>query len=341
MELETVMTHPVSMGIVWILGGIICAVIAIIITNILENFASRRNLAIIEVILAGLRIPIAGAFLLVGVYVGCIWLGVEQKWVYNVLKSLLVAVSAYGIVSISTAMIRKWGIFLVRKTKTRADDNFLPLFQGFFKLGILMIAFGLILNSWGVHITALIAGLGIAGLAVGLALQGTMANILGGMALILDDTYNVGDTIHLDTGETGEIIHIGLRSTKMINDDLQQMVIPNSTLANAKIVNYALPDPHLRIVVDVGVAYGSDVNKVRKVLLGSIKGIDGVVDEPKPLVHFKDMGESSINFQLKFFIDDYRTRHALRSEALQRVYENLQLAGVEIPYPTRTVYVKK
>jgi MscS family membrane protein len=337
----TVITHPAVMAAFWIIGGIILAVASIIIINILETLAERKKLETTAAVIAELRILLAAAFLLAGVYIGLIWLGVQQKWVYGFLKTLIIAVSAYWVISISTTLIKKWLVHIVRKTPTRSDDNFLSLFQGFFKLAILILAFALILTNWGVHITALIAGLGIAGLAVGLALQGTMANILGGLALIIDDTFNVGDTIHLDTGETGEIIHVGLRSTKILTDDAQLIVMPNSALANAKITNFSLPTPHLRIVIDVNIAYGSNANKVRKILLGSLKGVPGVMSEPAPLVHFKELGESALNFQLKFFIEDYRNRGDMRSEVIQRVYENLQLAGIDIPFPTRTLYMKK
>jgi MscS family membrane protein len=337
----TVITHPAVMAAFWIIGGIILAVASIIIINILETLAERKKLETTAAIIAELRILLAAAFLLAGIYVGIIWAGVQQKWVYGFLKTLIIAVSAYCVISISTTLIQKWLVRIVRKTPTRSDDNFLSLFQGFFKLAILILAFALILTNWGIHVTALIAGLGIAGLAVGLALQGTMANILGGLALIIDDTFNVGDTIHLDTGETGEIIHVGLRSTKILTDDAQLIVMPNSALANAKITNFSLPTPHLRIVIDVNVAYGSNANKVRKILLGSLKGVKDVMKHPEPIVHFKDMAESALQFQLKFFIDDYRNRHNLRSEVVQRVYENLQLAGIDIPFPTRTLYMKK
>ncbi len=341
MQLMTAITHPAAMAVFWIIGGIILAVISIIIINILETLAERRKLETTAAIIAELRIILAATFILAGIYGGITWLGIQQKWIYSFFKTLIIAVSAYCVIGISTTLIKKWLVRIVRKTPTRSDDNFLSLFQGFFKLAILLLAFALILTNWGVHITALIAGLGIAGLAVGLALQGTMANILGGLALIIDDTFNVGDTIHLDTGETGEIIHVGLRSTKILTDDAQLIVMPNSVLANAKITNFSLPTPHLRIVIDVNVAYGSNADKVRKILLGSLKGVTGVMSEPAPLVHFKELGESALQFQLKFFIEDYRNRVDLRSEVVQRVYENLELAGVEIPFPTRTLYVKK
>ncbi len=333
------MVSQAVIGIAWIAGGLILAYVVIWLSRYIESIARKSQT--LAPLIAHVSIPLAIAGVVVGVQGALVRFGVTKPWVYHVFVSVLVALGAYCLIAVTSIMVKEWLLVFVRKTKTRADDNFVPLVQGVVKLLILVLAFALILSQWGVHVGPLIAGLGIAGLAIGLALQGTMANIISGISLILDETYNVGDVVKLDTGEIGEVIHIGLRSTKILTEDQQLMTLPNSTIANSKLINYSLPTPNLRIVLDVGVAYGSRVDKVRKVLLGSLKGVEEISDRPAPVVHFKEMGESSINFQLKFFIDDYRDRHEVRSEALRRVYENLQLAGIEIPYPTRSVYVKK
>ncbi len=333
------MVSQTAVGIAWIAGGLVLAYLIIWVARFIESFARRSQMAVS--LLAHLSIPLAVASVIACVQGGLVRFGVIKPWVYHVLVSVLVALGAYCLIAVTTILVKEWLLVFVRKTKTRADDNFVPLVQGVFKLLILVLAFALILSQWGVHVGPMIAGLGIAGLAIGLALQGTVANIISGIALVLDETYNVGDVVKLDTGEIGEVIHIGLRSTKILTEDQQMMTLPNSTIANSKLTNFSLPTPKLRIVIDVGVAYGSSVDKVRKVLLGSLKGIDEVSGYPAPVVHFRDLGESSINFQLKFFIDDHRERHEIRSIALQRIYENLRLAGIDIPFPTRTLYVKK
>jgi MscS family membrane protein len=341
MQLPTVMTSPVALGSAWVLGGMLAAGAAVWLTRLLEHASKKAKIAVAEALFLRLRIPIAIILVLLGIQGSLVRFGVSQQWVYKLFISLLIVVAAYGVIAIAATLIRFWLQFLVRKTKTRADDNFLSISQGFFKLLVLILAFALVLASWGVHIGPLIAGLGIAGLAVGLALQNTMANVIGGIALILDETFNVGDVIQLETGEIGQVMHIGLRSTKVLTEDSQLLVLPNGVLANQKLINYALPNSHVRIIIDVGVAYGTNVRKAENVILGAIRGIEGVLADPAPVVHFKNMGDFSLNFQLKFFIRDYGMRHELKSIATQRMYDALNKAKINIPFPTRTVYLKR
>jgi len=341
MPLPAFLTHPTTVGISWIVAGVLIASIAVLATRVLEAIAHAAKSRMFEQLAVRLRIPLAIILVLFGVKESLAYFGVTQQWLFNIFISLLILVGTYGVIVSMTTFIMHGLMLFVRKTKTRADDTFLPLFQGFLKLLILVIAFAWILTSWGVHIAPLIAGLGIAGLAVGLALQGTMANIIGGIALSLDETFNVGDTVHLDTGEIGEVINIGLRSTKILTEDHQLMVLPNGVLANAKIINYSLPDPSFRIVIDVGIACNSDIDKAKKAVLNAIKGIPGIKSSPEPAAHFKNIGDFSLNFQLKVFIEDYRKRHEMRSIVTQKVYEALRKAKIDVPYPTRTIYLKK
>ncbi len=334
-----VLTRPVTLGIAWILGGIIFAYIAA--GGLRRLSVLTRNSPFWATLFSRIRIPLAIIIVLLGIQGSLVRFGILQRWVYSVFISSIVIIAAYGIVTACTSFVKSWVTLIVQKSKTRADDNFLPLFQGGFKLLVLVLAFAFILTSWGVHIGPLIAGLGIAGLAVGLALQNTMANVIGGISLIMDEAFNVGDIVHLDTGEIGQVMHIGLRSTKILTEDAQMLVLPNGTLANSKIINYALPDAHLRIVIDATVAYGTDVDKAKKVILSAVKGIEGVLSEPKPVVHMTALGDFALQFKLKFFIDDYRVRYDVKSIVTQRVYDHLRKAGIAIPFPTRTIYVKK
>lgn len=341
MELASFLSIPAVEGILWLLGGLVLAYVFVLSIRVLEGAAHRVRANLLATLLARLSIPCAVALVLGGIYASLPSFGATRQWMYYLLISFFIILGAYAVIAAMTSLIGTWITTIARKTATRADDNFLPLVQGFFKLAVLAAAFAWILTTWGVHIGPLIAGLGIAGLAVGLALQKTMANIIGGIALILDDTYNVGDTVHLDTGEVGEVIHIGLRSTKILTEDQQLMVLPNDAMANAKIINYALPNETLRLVIDANVAYGTDADKAKKVVLSALRGLVGVCTKPAPVVHFIALGDSALQLKLKFFIHDYRRRHDMRSIVTQRVYEALNAAKIAIPYPTRIVHLKK
>lgn len=341
MELASFLSIPAVEGSLWILGGLVLAFVLVIAVRTLESAAQRSRAQLLATLLSRLSIPAAVAIVLGGIYASLPLFNVTRQWTYYLLISFFIILGAYAVTVFITSLIGKWITTLARKTATRADDNFLPLVQGFFKLGVLAAAFAWILTTWGVHIGPLIAGLGIAGLAVGLALQKTMANIIGGIALILDDTYNVGDTVHLDTGEVGEVVHIGLRSTKILNEDQQLMVLPNDVMANAKIVNYALPNEMLRVVVDINVGYGTDVDKAKRVIQHALIGITGIAAKPAPIIHFANLGDFALHFKLKFFVENYRQRHELRSTVVQCVYEALVKAKIDLPFPTQTVHLKK
>jgi MscS family membrane protein len=328
-------------GVAWIIGGLAAACVLVALIRLLEAAAHRARANVIATLLSRLSIPAAIALVVGGVYAGMPLFGVERQWAYNLLISLLIAVGGYAVAAAITTVTGAWLSLFVQKTQTRADDNFLPLFQGFFKLAIIAAAFAWILTTWGVHIGPLVAGLGIAGLAVGLALQKTMANIIGGIALILDDTYNVGDVVHLDTGEVGEVTHIGLRSTKILNEDGQLMVLPNDVMANAKIINYALPNETLRLVIPVGIAYGADVEKAREVMLRAVKSVPYVVSSPQPVAHLTNLGDFALQFKIKFYVEHFRKRHDALNIANQKVYEALRKAKIDVPFPTQTIHVKK
>ena len=140
------------------------------------------------------------------------------------------------------------------------------------------IAWGLII--WDIDLTPLFASAGIAGIAIALAAKDTMANFIGGISLFADRAYKVGDYIILDSGERGEVVDMGIRSTRIKTRDDVMISIPNSILANIMIINESAPEPRFRIRIDVGVAYGSDLRKVEKTLLGVAEENETLVRKP-------------------------------------------------------------
>ena len=179
------------------------------------------------------------------------------------------------------------------------------------------------------------------GLVLGLALQDSLKNIFGGISMILDRNFNIGDKVKLESGELGEILDIGLRSTKLQTYDQEVIFIPNGQLANMRIQNYVRPTRKVRVVVNFGVEYGSDVDKVKKVVNAALKSMKDVSDIPYMDAVFTEMGEFAMLFQARFFVDDYKISYDKKIEATQKIYEALNKAKIGIPFPTRTVYMKK
>jgi len=197
-----------------------------------------------------------------------------------------------------------------------------------------------ILDIWGVEVGPLVASLGIVGLALAFGLQNTLGNVFGGVSLILDKAYKKGDMIQLDS-KIGTVYEIGLRSTKIKTFDNEILVIPNDKLANNIVENYNLPDPTIRVNIEFGVEYGSNPDAVKKLALDIVKKTKNVLNDPEASIFFTEMGESSLNFKLMFYVDDLKNKWETHQSVITELYNTLNKNKIGIPFPTRTVYNKK
>ena len=196
---------------------------------------------------------------------------------------------------------------------------------------------------WNFDVTGWLASAGVIGVAVGFGAKDTMANLFAGIGILADHTYKLGDFLLLDTGERGRVTDIGLRSTRLLTLDEMEIIVPNSAMATAKIINESGgPRECERISIDVNVAYGSEVDQVRVLLIGVAMETDGVLkSDPnrKPTVHFVAMGDSSLEFKLLCFIGLPEHRPEVIDRLNTGVYKILREAGIEIPFPQRTVHM--
>jgi len=151
----------------------------------------------------------------------------------------------------------------------------------------------------------------------------------------------VGDTVKLNTGEFGRVIDIGLRSTKIKTFDNEMIVIPNGQLSNVTITNYAKPILSARLVLPFGVEYGSNPDKVKKVVLSCIKNIKGLKEDKEIFIRFVEMGDFALKFKLYAWVDNYLDRFSLKDDINIAIYKALKKARIGIPFPTRTIYTKR
>jgi len=135
---------------------------------------------------------------------------------------------------------------------------------------------------------------------------------------------------------------VGLRSTRIKSfEEGNEIIIPNSILMNSRIINYGRPEVYLKKRIKIGVAYGSDIRKVKNILLNCTSKIENILKSPSPQVYFTEMADFSLNFEVIFWISNYQERLRVQDEFVSLAYEKLQVQGIQIPFPTHTVYVKK
>lgn len=238
---------------------------------------------------------------------------------------------------------------LLLETMTRREDRFElvqsttePLLANALAVVLFLVAIYSILIIWDINITGLIASAGIIGLALSFAAQDTLSNLFAGVAILSDRPYQIGDFIILDTGERGRVTKIGLRSTRLVTLDDVEISIPNGVMGATKIINEAGgPQNQYRIRTNVGVSYGSDVDKVVAVLDGVARDHPMTLDHPEPIVRFIAFGNSSLDFEVLAWIQRPANRDPVLHDLNMEIYKRFRSNGITIPFPQQDVYIKQ
>jgi MscS family membrane protein len=314
----------------------------IIMSRVLERLFRKTNLTLDEQILEIFHRPIFVSIMLFGLALAADRLNLSQKISFVTLSGL----KTVAIFLWTTALARflKLMIAVVSRDSRRfhlIHERTLPLFSNLCMILVVALAVYFMLLAWNINVTAWMASAGILGLAISFAAKDTLANLFAGVFILADAPYKLGDFIVLDSGERGEVTHIGIRSTRLLTRDDVEITVPNSIMGNAKITNETGgPSEKYRIRIKVGVAYGSDIDKVQSVLLDVAESNPAVCKTPAPRVRFRAFGNSSLDHELLCWVEKPvlrgRVAHALNTE----IYKRFLKDGNEIPFPQRDVHIK-
>lgn len=216
------------------------------------------------------------------------------------------------------------------------DDTLEPFIARCIRYTILIVVFVAVLAQFGVQTTSIIAVLGAAGIAIGLALQGTLANIAAGIMLLFLRPFRIDDYIDAE-GISGTVEEIGLFVTEMRTFDGIFVSVPNSQIWNRTITNYSRNRTR-RLDIAVGVGYGDNLDTAKKVLMDVIESDDRTLNDPAPLVIVKSLDDSAVTLEVRVWADndDY---WSLRWDLTQRIKTSLDEAGISIPFPQRDVHL--
>lgn len=209
-------------------------------------------------------------------------------------------------------------------------EQFLPLVRQLARLLIYFIAFTFILEYFGKNITGLIATAGVASLAVALAAQDTLSNMIAGLMLMIDRPFRPGDRIELDKGFIGNVLQIGTRTTRILTAENNVIVVPNKDLANSRIIKHVCPTPDTGVNLEFGVAHDSDMNKAKGILKEILAENARVLDDPAPGIYFASYGISSLNISVSFWIGNIRDRLSVVDELNMSIKTRFEKAGIEI-----------
>jgi small conductance mechanosensitive channel len=247
----------------------------------------------------------------------------------NLITAIVIFIVGYWIIKLINKMVRR---FFAKKDYDETLESFL---QSFISIALKALLFVLVVTQLGVKTSSLVAIIGAAGLAIGLALQGSLANFAGGVLILIFKPFKVGDFISAQ-GIDGTVKEISIFNTKLSTFGNQIAILPNGQLSNGNIVNYNMESTR-RDKIDVGIGYGSNIKEAKEILLKICADNPNINTEPAPEVYVGALGDSSVDLTLRFWAnnDVFWPAHFYVIEQTKLRFDT---AGIEIPFPQRVMH---
>jgi len=233
--------------------------------------------------------------------------------------------------------------------KKRVLPNEVPLVETYYsmisklaKIFVFLVAIIACLDKVGFNVASLVTSLGVGSLAVGLAAKDTISNFISGVLLVTDRQFRIGDRVYLkDLDIEGYVYDIGLRTTRILTIAGNNLItIPNSKLTEGIIENALYPDPKVKDFVEVGVAYSSDIEKVKELLIKAVSEMEEILKDPPPAVYFTSFGDSALIFKVIYYVKRKDLAFGVKSKVHERILKLFRENGIEIPFPQRDIWFR-
>ncbi len=333
-----------------IAGGIILAAIILslitgrLLKGVVSRFTQRTSSTLDDVIVRSAGFSIRAGILVFGLDTAVRQLSIiPETWdetisrFFFLLYALLIFVFLYRLLD---GIVQWYGHEVAHNTATDLDDKFINLFRRLVLLALTAIVLIMVLDRFGIEVNALIASLGIASLAVALAAQDTLGNMFAGLSIMIDQPFAAGDRVEiLDINTWGDVQEVGLRSTRILTRDNRTVTIPNSIIGQGLVVNYSIPENIYRVETHVGIAYGSDIEEARQVMIAAIRAQDWVMKDERIEALFLEFGDFALMFRVRCWIEHYIETRRIIDKMNTALYNALNEAGIVMPIPQREIRV--
>ena len=336
---EVALSNPIILSVLIISGAVIAAKITdMIFTRIFKRIVNKTQTNFDDRILQLLHRPIFYSILFIGFSVA-----VKTAELPNYIDYALVGIFKTSTILIWLFVVMKILILSMEWASQKTSNPLLqqktlPLFNNLGKIAIGLFGIYFIFLSWDININGILASAGVLGVVLGLAAKDTVANFFAGIFLMADSPFKEGDYILLDTGERGYVKQMGIRSTRFMTRDDIEITIPNSVIAASKIVNESGgPGETERVRITLHVAYESNIDDVKALLISIALGNENVLKAPEPRVRFREFGDHGLKLQLLFWIHKPEIRGRTVDAVNTEIYKQFSQNNISIPYPTMKV----
>jgi MscS family membrane protein len=257
------------------------------------------------------------------------------KDAYFVIGLLLVVRIVFKLIDLADGWARE------RSSAVGREGELEPLIVLLARLGRVVVAvlgLSVLLSYFGVNVTAFATALGLGGLAISLAAKDTVADAIAGFIILVDRPLRIGDRIEIQgVGTWGDVVDIGLRTTRIRTRDNRLVIVPNSVIGANQVINYSYPDPQYRIETHVGIAYGTDIEAARQIIVDTVRQVEGVLPDRPVDALYVEIGDSAMVFRVRWWIESYRDTRRMFDKVHTALQHALDKAGIECPFPTQTL----
>jgi len=331
--------------VLWL--GISAAVLLVVIPIVRRVLAGTKT-RVADVVIRIVRTPF---LILIFLYGAIQSLDALDRYVSVVLREMLLAVYQVALTIIlfylAYRLFRDVAVFLARtiskRTATHVDEVIVPIVEKIGLAAIALVALGTLLGYLNVDLTLFVAGGVVTSMVIAFAAQDTLSNFFSGIFILTDRPFQEGDIVILPDGDWAEVRKIGMRTTRLFRfTDASSVTIPNNKLVNEKIANFSNPKDKGRVMMTFGVGYGSDIEKVKRIIREVMQGnLHIIQDDPmKPIVRFDAMADSALNFFVLVWIDDRANRFDVIDYLNSGLYTRFSQERIEIPFPQRTIHMR-
>jgi|TARA_B100002003_G_scaffold243338_1_gene267630 small-conductance mechanosensitive channel len=349
---ESTLFRGIAAAAVLIIFILLALISRLLIRFFLKRIRRRDDPGIPEIILESMRGPFGFFLVSTGLLVGYLLaIGIENSILAQLSDTKDLAIKIWKVSVILTAtftvahvvdrLIDWYLLNIAESTETKIDDTLLPTLRRVLPITIYAAGALVAIDSVGVSISPILAGLGIGGLAVALAVQPTLSNFFAGTYVVTEGELKEGDFIELEGGPSGYVEDVGWRSTKIRSRFNNLVIIPNSRMAESIVTNYFSPTPAMNVVVTCGVSYDANLEDVERFSVEEAQAVindsDQAIKDVEPFFGFSNFGDSNIDFFVFLQAIDRTGTFTLKSELIKRIHERFNVEGIEINYPVRKI----
>jgi MscS family membrane protein len=352
-RLEYFQKLPLGERLLWFVGfslagWLLAKLLVLIWEKMLLPVVARTESSLDDLLAKNIHKPVTRLIFLGSIYLAAeitIISAHQVKSYLSIAENILYLFLIYLLATLVSAILKSiidWYLKdIASKTESTMDDTLFPLFRKAGTVIIYFVALTIILDRFNVNLTGFLATAGIASVAIAFGAQDTMANIISGISILLDRSFHVGERVELKDGLIGDVVEIGLRSTRIMSLEQRLIIVPNKEIAGSRLINWSQPNPATKVKLKIGVGMNEDLERVKKVIMDVCNQAAFFSKTAPPVVICTGFGPYYIELLVIVTVDDCLKMGSATDRLVIGLQEAFKREGIEMPFPQQFIQVQQ